>query len=74
MVFGLHKTTHFADISIYPTKNQSALNLRTMVKIRIGFMAQKLVKMTHCRSLSCPGQLEASKLAINRWKLFLESK
>ena len=30
--------------------------------------------MTHCRSFSCQGQLEASKLAIHRWTLFLESK
>ena len=66
MVFGLHKTTHFADISICPTKNQSALNLRTMVKIGVGVIAQKYAKMTHCRSFSCPGQLEASKLAIHR--------
>ena len=66
MVFWLHKATHFADISIYPTKNQSALNLRTMVKIGVGVIAQKYAKMTHCRSFSCPGQSKTSKLAIYR--------
>ena len=44
MVFGLHKTTHFADISIYPTKNQIALNLRTIVEIGIGLMPKNKLK------------------------------